>query len=398
MNWYRCHRLLRSTLQAELQRTESVAAIHELHLLASEWLAANGFLLQALHHALATGDVERCSQIIADALESLLNSENWLELERALRLLPDDVVNASPPLLIAKAWTLHFRDRYGALPVVLERLEQQLVQRADQLDSASVTQYRGNLETIRALIGFVSGRGPEPLSQAKRALGLLSTESKLGRGMAEMVAGITSLWCGSGDEAERHLADLLVSEEERHPAYRARILQGLGYLSAAKYGLVGLSQIVRQLVAVSESADLGLGAGWGHHVLGLIAYEQNQADLARTHFSAAISTRDRSHNVAVRESRVGLAQTAHLNGNIELSRGIIASGIESVEQALAEPELLVYHSFQARPPIGRRPNLRRSCARQDISTRPSTVPHLGIRITAIYPSEGAARPGGSAQH
>ena len=81
VNWYRSHGLLRGALQTELQRTESAATICELHGRASRWLAENGFVEQALRHALVSGDLGRCSEIMADCLEAILNREDWLSLE-----------------------------------------------------------------------------------------------------------------------------------------------------------------------------------------------------------------------------------------------------------------------------------------------------------------------------
>ena len=82
--------------------------------------------------------------------------------------------------------------------------------------------------------------------------------------------------------------------------------------------------------------------------LGAAAYETNQADAARLHFSATIARRDHAHNVPVREARLGLAQTSFVMGNAELARAIVASGIEDAERTQAVPDLIVYGSFQAR--------------------------------------------------
>ena len=74
---------------------------------ASNWLAANGFIEEAIHHALAAGDEITAAQLVEQSRHELLNREDWHTLERWLNLLPPEIVQQRPALILAKAWTLH---------------------------------------------------------------------------------------------------------------------------------------------------------------------------------------------------------------------------------------------------------------------------------------------------
>jgi LuxR family maltose regulon positive regulatory protein len=72
-HWYRCHHLFRQLLATRLQELHGPAEIAALRLRASAWFAANGYLDEALYHALASGDAAAAVQIVAQHRHELMN-------------------------------------------------------------------------------------------------------------------------------------------------------------------------------------------------------------------------------------------------------------------------------------------------------------------------------------
>jgi len=63
--WFRYHQLFQELLQNQLKRGTNPEAIAELHLRASRWFGENGFLQEAVNHALAGGDHEAAGRFEA---------------------------------------------------------------------------------------------------------------------------------------------------------------------------------------------------------------------------------------------------------------------------------------------------------------------------------------------
>ena len=78
--------------------------IASLHKLACIWLADNGYVEEALQHALAAGDNETAVRIIAQNRCKLMNDENGHPLDRWLQLFSREVIDQEPELLLTKVW------------------------------------------------------------------------------------------------------------------------------------------------------------------------------------------------------------------------------------------------------------------------------------------------------
>ena len=94
-----------------------------LHRRAALWFAGQHLFDEALRHALAAGDPDLAVQIAEEGLPDVHNREDWLTLERWLRLLPPTLVESRPWLLVMKAWILQFTWQLGAQLRVLDQIE-----------------------------------------------------------------------------------------------------------------------------------------------------------------------------------------------------------------------------------------------------------------------------------
>ncbi|MFK8029844.1 MAG: LuxR C-terminal-related transcriptional regulator [Gammaproteobacteria bacterium] len=126
--WYRYHRLFSEFLQERLRRSKS-SNISELHRLASDWFRQHGQSVEAVQHALASGNVDTCAAL----LESLGGWHYVLQghlvvVQNVLAKIGEDTLRDYPRVWLAKIYLAIrlgktdsseaelklFKQRYGA--------------------------------------------------------------------------------------------------------------------------------------------------------------------------------------------------------------------------------------------------------------------------------------------
>ena len=79
-----------------------------MHHRASAWFEEQGLFDEAIHHALAAGDLDLAARQMCLGLRDVLNREDRPTLERWLSLLPEEMIQRRPELLMIRAWALQF--------------------------------------------------------------------------------------------------------------------------------------------------------------------------------------------------------------------------------------------------------------------------------------------------
>src|SRR5512139_2571520 len=121
--WYRYHHLFQELLQRRASAEMGAEQVAHLHLLASAWLEEHGLIDEALHHALAAGDLELAARQMSAGLRDVMNVEDRQTLERWLRMLPEEFIQRRPELLMIRAWALQFMWRLDLQVPVLQQIE-----------------------------------------------------------------------------------------------------------------------------------------------------------------------------------------------------------------------------------------------------------------------------------
>src|SRR5262245_44533633 len=103
--WYRYHHLFGELLRHELDATES-DLVPELHRRASTWLLDAGFPSEAIHHAVAAGDVEGATELVVTYWLEFRDEHRLETIFAWLEALPHRVVVQDPRLSLVKAATL----------------------------------------------------------------------------------------------------------------------------------------------------------------------------------------------------------------------------------------------------------------------------------------------------
>ena len=124
--WYRYHHLFQELLQQRASAELLPDQVNELHCLASAWFEEHGLLDEALQHALAAGDLDLATRLMIGGLRDVLNRQGRPTLERWLRLLPEEMIQRHPGLLMIRVWTLEFSWRPDLQAQVLQQIEELL--------------------------------------------------------------------------------------------------------------------------------------------------------------------------------------------------------------------------------------------------------------------------------
>jgi LuxR family maltose regulon positive regulatory protein len=133
--WYRYHHLFKDVLCARRQRAYTAQHTQALHRRASEWYEQNGFVSEAVQHALLIDDFERVLELIDHPEADLLGRYELATVLRWLSALPDELVRASLNLSMTFAWAL--------------------------LASGQVDGIEGRLQDVERLLGAAAGGSPQ---------------------------------------------------------------------------------------------------------------------------------------------------------------------------------------------------------------------------------------------
>ncbi len=103
--WYRYHGLFAQALRSRLEQTEG-QAVSALHLRASRWYAEQGFLTEAIRHAMSAHDWPRAADLIQQEYTSVWCNHEHAMVRGWLEKLPVEVLRVRPRLCLAYAKTL----------------------------------------------------------------------------------------------------------------------------------------------------------------------------------------------------------------------------------------------------------------------------------------------------
>jgi LuxR family transcriptional regulator, maltose regulon positive regulatory protein len=346
--WYRFHPLFKGLLQQRLQAHSSQAELATLHRRASAWYAGQGLVEEAIEHALAAGDMSDATSLVEAQFLWAFEQEQWGQLERWLRLLPEDQIHGSPSLLVARVWIAQAHGQLKDFPRLL-RAAEQLVSTsgsgARDLDDPKHRLLRALIALLWSQYQFRTGQAQASLESARSALEWLPPGE-------QYVASYAKQWLAASNQATGHEDVALVAlqqalrDHSTHLTSTARLLfaQAWVYLAAGK--LPQLEQTARHLLRVAEQADLTLSQNYAHWWLGVVYYEWNNLDAAVYHFSVVIANRHHASFWAVQEALCVLAVAYQAQGLGKEAQETARSLLELVQGAHNMRQLITAYAFQ----------------------------------------------------
>jgi LuxR family transcriptional regulator, maltose regulon positive regulatory protein len=268
-SWFRYHRLFADLLQLELRRTES-DEVTGLHRAAAEWLARNGYPMEAVQHAQAAADWGLAARLLSDHWPDEYLSGRDSTLGELLARFPRGAVAADAELTAVRVASDLSRGS-------LDEAGRDLALAASALASMPADR-RGRAEALLSVLRFSLARRrmdiPVAAEEAQRLLAHMKTADaarlELGedlRAAALISLGATEIWAFRFEDAERHL--------EQGVDLARRI--GRPYLEfiGLTYWAHGMTLFRPDGLAPRwgrQAVELAEGHGWGEESLAGIAY------------------------------------------------------------------------------------------------------------------------------
>jgi len=250
--WFRYHQLFAQVLRGQLTRTEP-ALVPVLHARASAWHRASGSTDEAVTHALAAGDVDGATDLIARNYYAYIDSGRVATVRRWLTLLGDDQIAASPLAAHCAVWTAALS---GDQRVVRRFLP--LIETAGDAGPLpdGMRSFASSAAILQAIFGF-DGLGPMR-EAGLRAVALETDPESRWYSAAQTGLGGALYWAGEFGPAAAHL-----QEARLNPAALAMLRLAattvMTMLSVETGRLTQADELAREARELVTDPSLGLG-------------------------------------------------------------------------------------------------------------------------------------------
>ncbi len=308
--WWRYHHLFADLLRARLDRHPDWGA--RLHRAAAAWHDEHGLPDDAIHHALAAGEMVWAARLIEEHFDTLfyLNGEP-VAINRWLQALPDDLVRSRPRLLLAQS---------------------------------VMAAMRGDVETMEPLIAAA-----EQASVGAIVEPFTPTASRAGSLLVNVPALIA---------LNRSYAAQLRGDAEGTAVYTSRALaqvrEGEDTLSVSIEGFLGMAQWLRGHLPEAELAFASRIAGlrnasqatmtaWMEYSLARIQRARGRLDASIQTCQQAlefVATAGQPDPPTAGPALVGLAEVAYQRNDLHAALGYVTEGIGLCRQFVYTPTLV----------------------------------------------------------
>ncbi|MBV7332948.1 hypothetical protein KFU94_32920 [Chloroflexi bacterium TSY] len=314
--WYRFHHLFQELLISKLEVEYSISEITALHYRASQWYADHDYVEEAIYHAQAAQNVDLAVQLVETRCQQFL-SQGRVNLERWLALLPQEVIQKRPKLLMAQAWRLYFHWRISRLKTVLDQVEVALQDEESTLAPAEHQAIQAQYQTLRCVTTYILDNDfSGTVAWARCALSLLPNAESGARNIALGFLSIAQQALGDPERDLSRLKECLQTSSVDSPAtFQSFVsLCVIQLVAGENYQLQ--QTITRYLGHAPSNSLRGAGTSW---IAGLLDYEWNRLEEAKTHFANifAIEERHETNFIAAFNGTLGLVRLLQLEGKWE---------------------------------------------------------------------------------
>jgi LuxR family maltose regulon positive regulatory protein len=288
-SWYRYHHLFADVLHARLHH-EQPGRSTELHLRASDWLAANGEPAEAVAHALAASDHERTARLIELATPAMRQQRREAELRAWLEALPHELLADRPTLAAhlvgARMGTGDAEGCQALLDLAEGRLQREPPPpMADPIAAARVP---AEIAMYRSGLALLAGDATGTIEHATIALQRFELDDHYGRGAGSALVGL-ALW---------RMGDLAAAEEHYQQSIDAFLASGYyADVLGCSVALADLQLAQGRLAAAERTYAAGLRLAEAHGGLRGVAdmhigtaevlLERHRLEAAASHLRAA---------------------------------------------------------------------------------------------------------------
>jgi len=338
--WFRFHHLFQEMLVEMLHSYTSSGEIAELRMRASRWFAENGWVEEAIKHALAAGKTEYAVGLVVNHRQQLMNNENWIQLQQWLDLLTEEIIVNDPVLAITKSqvYSSYGRDR--------EFRSQVARQLADMpVDSPFANEVRGELAAGFAIEGILTGQGAKAIAKSHEALAILPPQAHYHRNFAIGVQSIGYQMLGDLNQGTRILAETL-----SHPGLplksRSRLLIYQAWLYFMEGDLATALRFAGESIRFAVKNKLLNAIYEAQYISGIAYYLRNELALAEQRLWAIVEDPVFSDPVQLTMATCALARMYQAQHHPEKATELLQRIIAHLEKIDNTFSLEIIHAFQ----------------------------------------------------
>ncbi len=313
--WYRYHHLFQELLRHRLSTEMVTEEVKELHLRASAWFEERGLVDEALQQALAAGDIDLVACKMKAGLCEVINREDRPTLERWLSLLPEELIQRDPGLLMIRVWALQLSWRLDLQLKVIQQVEELLDSGAGvALPEGELQFLRGQIFLIKAQYAYLHNQTSLAIDLCRQVLAILPPSWTFVRGAAMLYLGLAMQANGEVRAAETLLLDEYELCVDKTDLYPMVLLQSLGYI----YLWTGQPRKAIQVGGVLTQGAIHSGItfteNWGDYFIGMASYQCNDLETSEQHFTKILKNHYIAHGSAYRDAVAGLALIHQIKG------------------------------------------------------------------------------------
>jgi LuxR family maltose regulon positive regulatory protein len=313
--WYRYHHLFQEMLQHKLSTEMAPDEMSNLHLRASAWFEEHGLLDEAMNQALAAGDLDLVTRQMIAGMRDVINRVDRITLERWLRLLPDEIIQRHPGLLMIRAWALQFMWRLDLQAQVLKQIEDLLdADGGASLPEDDVQLLHAQILLLRAQRAYFGNQPTQAIDLCQQALALLPPSWIFGRGAAMLFLSLSMQAIGQAQAAERLLLDEYGSHGDNADTFALLAMESLCFIHLHTGQLEQTRQTAQVLLQGSTHSGIAFLRSAGYWFLGLVCYQRNELDEAAQYFTHIVENRFTAQVTLYRDAVAGLALIHQIKG------------------------------------------------------------------------------------
>jgi len=341
--WFRYHHLFQNLLQLELEQRMPADEIAGLYLRASGWFESQGLIGEAIQYAMKANDGIRAAEIIEQHYQIELNKELWYVVVRWLTMLPLEIMQQRPRLLLAHAWGLYHHFQMQEIPRLLERIESLLVdETADNALTGEVNFFRGFILTL------IQGDADGALIEFEQARKRLS-RSKYPYRQLEVLDAIAHQMAGKGAQTIHSLDQRIHAMGPGKELSLSRLFAAQVFIHLLSGNLTAVARTAQRFTATcKKTGELANSEAWSRYLRANADLQAYHLGEALQGFLFAVERRDMLNWKAVIEAHVGLVLTYQA---MQRSQDAVDAMQQLMQFALDtdEPQyIVVAQSFQAR--------------------------------------------------
>ncbi len=152
--WYRYHHLFASLLRTHLQKLLGERGVAKLHIRASEWLAKNGSVLEAINQASLALDDERVERLIEQSYMEIVRRGEQSSMRYWAGKLTKELVYRRPWLCIYEA---HSRAWFGELDEADQLLEAAEMLIRSEISAPDARAMQGHFSYVKSRVTAMQG-------------------------------------------------------------------------------------------------------------------------------------------------------------------------------------------------------------------------------------------------